>query len=139
MGCDIHAFLEMKVDGKWLQYAPIDMQRNYALFSKMAGVRGHVEPIDTPRGLPKNVSEVVQLHRDRWGRDGHSDSWLSAKEISELAEWADMNSIRIGYFEDKFCTFSMYFFGNTIESWIKYRSEYPAFVEDIRLVFWFDN
>ena len=40
MGCDIHAHFEIKVDGEWLHYSQANINRNYRLFEKMAGVRG---------------------------------------------------------------------------------------------------
>ena len=45
MGCDIHAHLEIKIDGKWLYYSPVNINRNYNVFAKTAGVRNYTGKI----------------------------------------------------------------------------------------------
>lgn len=106
MGCDIHICTERKLDdGSWWctdyfklnpyysrdEYetkkyilVPIYGDRNYQLFSKLAGVRSsysYDEPIDDPRGLPPDVSDAVKEEADWWGIDGHSHSWFYASEL----------------------------------------------------------
>lgn len=110
MGCDIHLYTEKKIkkDGKetwWCcdhftpneYYGPdeewdtpwslvsIYDGRNYALFTALAGVRREpdVDIISGPRGLPDDVSAIVKYESDRWGVDGHSHSWLTARELFE--------------------------------------------------------
>jgi hypothetical protein len=69
--------------------------RNYNLFAILANVRnGHgfagvptgkgFEPISMPRGLPDDVSQEVKRISDYWGIDGHSHSWLAARELLEF-------------------------------------------------------
>ena len=107
MGCDIHLYCEKQIDidGKkiwWCadrfmlnEYYLTDKtepkllvdhiygDRDYTLFAVLAGIRdnGTTEMIDEPRGLPKDVSAIIKKESDDWGVDGHSHSWLTAKEL----------------------------------------------------------
>lgn len=116
MGCDIHVYTEKKLDnGKWwccdhfqlneyydesdpddgeriVNIVPIYNGRDYALFETLAGVRAYYgnEQMDEPRGLPKDVSKIVQEESDNWGSDGHSHSWFTAKE---LFDWQASHSM----------------------------------------------
>lgn len=130
MGCDIHGFVEVKKDGKWLVYSQIDRDRDYKLFAKMANVRNfdsHVEPISDPRGLPDDVSEVAKIESDYFDSDGHSHSWLSKEEIASLREWI--------LEENKKSPFKTTF---KLPYVAQYPEDYPRY-EDVRIVFWFDN
>lgn len=110
MGCDIHFYVERKVDGVWQsadRWEPSEEEpgsqriprkkrfysdRNYNLFAILADVRngygfagcdtgnGFV-PIADPRGIPEDVSELVQAESDRWEGDGHSHSWFTVAEL----------------------------------------------------------
>ena len=69
MGCDIHSFVETKIDGKWQRFEkevfkdsysdnrlteyPFDW-RSYSMFGFLADVRNysHCKPISAPKGLP---------------------------------------------------------------------------------------
>lgn len=108
MGCDIHLYTERKredPDGNefwWCcdNFKPnvyalwddnedkytvnhIYEDRSYELFTALAGVRNSsdVDVIDYPRGLPDDVSDIVKKESDYWGVDGHSHSWLTAREL----------------------------------------------------------
>ena len=110
MGCDIHLYTERryKKDDKeiWIcrdhfkrnsysvlypeefyekewEIVSIYDHRDYNLFAALADVRNydHVIPIDKPRGLPEDVSKDVYSESLRWGSDGHSHSWLTAREL----------------------------------------------------------
>ena len=87
MGCDIHAHFEIKVKNKWLHYDKPNLERNYQLFGKMAGVRGDEKPIVLPRGLPDNISDVTELESKWQEGDAHTHSWFNAKEIKEIIEF----------------------------------------------------
>ena len=143
MGCDIHAHIEIKVNSEWLYYTQADIERSYNTFAKMAGVRNfqdNITPIAWGRGLPIDISLMTKLHRKYWGLDGHSDSWLTYDEIVSLIDW--MSDDNEGGFQSPEYIFfgeRVYLFGNTVYCWKKYPDEYPDFIEDIRLVFWFDN
>jgi hypothetical protein len=63
MGCDIHAVIEFEVSNRILEFTdgPIFIQRDYDLFSALAGVRSvdGFRPLHPPRGLPGNYGEAV--------------------------------------------------------------------------------
>lgn len=79
MGCDIHSFVEVKKDGKWIKEenalfddgwngkstSPFDW-RHYAMFSFFAGVREKlgIEQLSEPRGLPDD-SECLNEKLDK--------------------------------------------------------------------------
>lgn len=105
MGCDIHLYTEKRLkDGGWYcadhfkinpfykrdpnrenAYTHISIydDRDYSVFATLANVRNYdgIIPISEPRGLPNDVSEIVERESDDWGRDVHSHSWLTAKEL----------------------------------------------------------
>jgi hypothetical protein len=64
MGCDIHAFVDYDQthqDGvSTFHWGSIKLERNYWLFSLLAGVRGQREQSLQPKGLPKNMSWQVR-------------------------------------------------------------------------------
>ena len=102
MGCDIHMFVEYRVDGgKWLvhpghkieieeedtihqyiHYSEVSAtSRNYELFGALAGVR-----CDGPdaKGRPHDCSEFVAGAIKSWDDDGHSHSYLSLDEFESI-------------------------------------------------------
>lgn len=108
MGCDIHAFIEVRNGDGWKVYDwesdipekdyharwdhPLYIGRNYNLFAMLADVRNGYgfagcdtgegfKPIASPRGLPPDVCSVVKLESMGWGIDGHSHSWLTVREL----------------------------------------------------------
>lgn len=104
MGCDIHVFVEYRVDnGKWQAHQDHILQiidkgtedefknvievsatcRNYALFTALAGVRGG-DICNKPRGIPDDLSEIVKIAIDEWSFDAHSHSYLSLDEFEEI-------------------------------------------------------
>lgn len=121
MGCDIHGWVEKRVDGKWIGYRPLkDRDRNYDRFGALAGVRGLGPP---QRGLPDDISETAKNESEEWGSDGHSHSWIPLKDALKI--------------------FTEHRYGDD-----KHYSAYQAFDVDIddeadfekyRLVFWFDS
>lgn len=97
MGCDIHCFVE-KADKDydfWYQvklyrvspyYNDLEIvraydDRDYNLFSILAGVRGIYEPLIEPRGLPKNLSEDVRKESEWIGSDAHTQTWYDLNEL----------------------------------------------------------
>lgn len=142
MGCDIHLFTEVKLAGKWHTYSTPDIDRWYALFEKMAGVRGdESNAIAPPRGLPADISAVAAWEADNWSLDGHSHSWLNAAEIAELCEWAEAQ--RKLHHPEGWRSWEMdsvgYLCGNGWSSFHKYPEHREPGLEDIRWIFWFDN
>ena len=142
MGCDIHLFAEIKVNGVWHCHTVLDVRRNYELFNKMAGVRGDgLGVIAAPKGLPDDLSVVTQLYVEHWNEDGHTHSWLNAEEIYLLEEWME----EFGHTFRQFAGLPWtpdnlgYLFGSSYGAWHTYPNDRPDGIEDIRFVFWFDN
>ena len=140
MGCDIHLHIEVKVAGEWHQYAQPHLSRSYRMFHRMAGVRGPfdgVEPFAPPRGLPGDISLLTKLDAGEWDGDAHSHSWLSADELVLLDDaYGALCPDDYAGLEGWLGT---YFYGNGFAGFRKYPEGNPAFVEDLRFVFWFDN
>jgi hypothetical protein len=111
MGCDIHLYVEKRVDGKWVSADQWEVDpawpdegarvpyakrfytgRNYDLFAILANVRngygfagvktgGGFVFIDKPRGMPEDVSPEVAADAESWGCDGHSHSFFTLAEL----------------------------------------------------------
>lgn len=128
MGCDIHAHVEIKYKGKWEHYSVANIDRWYKLFGVMAGVRGDGPSIIAPRGIPEDVSVVTKLEIERWDGDAHTHSWFGKEELSELEKWARTQKQSL-----EGDILNCYVFGDGIFG------EQMEGVEDVRLVFWFDN
>jgi hypothetical protein len=140
MGCDIHAHLEIKIEGKWEHYSLLRIERNYRLFTRMAGVRRITDDVDAisgPRGLPDDISVVTRLDAVRGAQDWHNQSWLTREELGELREWARRDGVVEGgnywWWHDNFG----FLFGDTSPLDAERMAEIG--ISDVRLVFWFDN
>lgn len=141
MGCDIHAHGEVKINGVWHHYSQPRIERWYGLFARMADVRNDptygIEPISPPRGIPEDITFITRF--DYEDECGHSGSWLTGKEVEDLCAWVDeQRQKEIGRYYSFQHHCIGYVFGN---GWDvkKYPDDYPKGVEDVRLVFWFDN
>lgn len=106
MGCDIHIYCEaeekvmdtiqwvnidhykknkyFKINSyeEW-NIVPIFDNRDYSLFSILAGVRNYSnnEPIAEPRGIPKDCSLEIKEACSLWECDGHTHSHLTLREL----------------------------------------------------------
>lgn len=146
MGCDIHLHTEVKIGGVWHHYSAPNVDRNYAVFTKMANVRNHnhemeIVPLSDGRGIPFDASMVTWIDCRHDQEDWHSHSWLSKTEIIQLCEWIEdvlkLHGNRWQWYQENFGTF----FG-TYWRYMKTNEEcdgIPPEVEDVRWVFWFDN
>lgn len=83
MGCDIHTFAEVMMQGKWQkieedvfpEYADIKTSspfnwRSYSMFAFLAGVRNydHCVPISDPKGLPEDseyLNSYIMPYKDK--------------------------------------------------------------------------
>src|SRR5690242_15889589 len=88
MGCDIHAWLEIRHDSQWStpDTKAVDLDRAYDTFGLFFGVRNHahLSPVAERRGLPRDASVLVCQDYQTWSDDAHSASWLT---------WADVESM----------------------------------------------
>jgi hypothetical protein len=96
MGCDIHLFVEKRVNGRWVKAEKWSedeyvLGRNYSLYAILADVRNGTAyytsdindrfvPIDMPRGLPEDVSPEIRAKSTKWVY-GHSHSHLTVAEL----------------------------------------------------------
>ncbi len=102
MGCDIHTFVERKIDGEWTLINKINRDdpgcphiedevlgsRNYTFFAFLGGVRNddEIEPIAADRGVPEDADAFTKENIAMMGGDYHSKSFITAKELFE-ADW----------------------------------------------------
>ncbi len=142
MGCDIELHVEIKTEGRWLHYRQPYVDRNYDLFAKMAGVRNRkdLRPIAAPRGLPEDVTGSTEWAADYRGSDGHSHSYLTASELAELEAYGRETGFHFqkrnpGWMDKQFG----WLCGNSIATFAAGGDRWPANLEDVRVVFWFDN
>lgn len=127
MGCDIHCVREVKTEGHWLG-KEVAIPRWHQLFGLMAGVRSSsVDPIKHCRGMPNDASTCFRLLLNDYGKDAHSTSYLTRKEVLEAyhdRQQTDPNSME---YEEAF------------QALIGYLSpEYPQ-NDGIRVCFFFDS
>jgi hypothetical protein len=137
MGCDIHAHIELKVNGRWEHYSCPLLRRWYTLFARIADVRnseGTIEPIAQPRGLPTDLNIVTKLEAERWGSDAHSHTWLSKDELNDLIKWAEDELGNKGW---AFQHEQMGYLNGS--NFLQYPESHPKEFEDVRFVCWFDN
>lgn len=152
MGCDIHAHVEMRYEGKWEHLAWPNIDRWYDLFGIMAGVRRDVEPIVQPKGFPTDAALITRLDFEKWGPDAHTVSWFNEDEIDKLSAWLKKHEAGLTEEQRKNAEFGAYdleigvlnwtfAFGNTLTAFKHYFDvDYlPKGADAIRLVFWFDN
>jgi len=90
MHCVVEA-LNKKM-GNWDCFGVSTGVRNYTLFSRIADVRNsedektYIEPIDTPRGWPGDVSGPANAWRDTETLY-FSETWLNRAELESLNKW----------------------------------------------------
>lgn len=165
MGCDIHCHIEVKINGQWHHWSAPEIQRNYSLFARMAGVRAYAltaaTPIAEPRGFVTDPTIITEIHWDHGGDgDWHTPSWFTGAEIDRLIEerraeaereideavanntevTADM---RTRAYRNPWNAYDRgglgYLFDRDKFDVKASPGDYPDGVEDCRLVFWFDN
>lgn len=192
MGCDIHMFTEKRVGNRWetadfFHYEPNakgEMEltrlefmgnRNYRLFARLAGIRNGygIEPIDTPRGVPKDLSEYVQGWYDVEHDWTFGHSYLTLRDILEFKPTEDLpsggyttqenaNMIEAGLdpsnfliyeepegdhnvyieFQEKDEAFEWFIekLKERVEDiWWEFAYHPEEYLDNFRLVFWFDN
>lgn len=152
LGCDIHLFVEVKKDGKWInadkwtknpyfdQYPEDEREfkisrensfysggRNYNLFTALCGVRGRNfigEPprISEPKGVPQDVSDRVREEISRWASDGHSHNWNTMDELKAF-DWSAYGETTKAFTDEV----------------LPKMESLKAENEDVRIVYFFDN
>ncbi len=145
MGCDIHPYVEEKIDGEWHMVHAVNgagRERDYDFFTHLCGVRsgsidmdpaksrGH-EDWPEPKGLPEDASVVVKKFSDRWDCDGHSHSYETVREFvdKKLVLQRLRSSDGPGGLSYDWHTYKI----------LDYEIHEHEDMDDFRVVFWFDN
>jgi hypothetical protein len=116
MGCDIHAYKEKLVDGKWVTadqwvdaygdgadvpYKQRYTGRNYDLFGLLSkGVRRCFDYSFEPRGIPADACPEVAAIIARWDCDGHSHNYLTLAELKEKQAFLQATTMPISGIKD---------------------------------------
>ena len=136
MGCDIHAYWEVKHKEKWMPWGEARTERWYYPFALMAGVRDYAnDMIYKAKGLPEDVTDLVKSISDSSSSDGHTHSYLSADELKKVYE-----TVRDDLDVDEEMVDALRHWFEALEhvcAWEIVRETEP--IEDVRLVFWFDS
>jgi hypothetical protein len=109
MGCDIHVFLERRLNkGPWkldpkhheeetyaggpVRYNEVASLsgRNYELFGLIAGVRSMEEPLYDPRGIPDDACDEVKAMSTE---DYHTHTWLRPQELKRIFKKWEKNVV----------------------------------------------
>jgi hypothetical protein len=135
MGCDIHPHIEIKFEGRWEHYSTPQLPRHYALFERIAGVRGDLSAaIRPPSGIPDDLSAVTAAIWRLENHHCHTPTWLGWDDFIALLEWCDTNATGQAWRGEYNHKHWPYLFGNQFD-----RQSMPAVIEDVRFVCWFDN
>lgn len=119
MGCDIHLYVEKKIDGQWIsqdKWTKDDDSisvsygdrfygdRNYDLFAILADVRNGYgfagietgegfNPISKPKGVPGDASQQYLKVVEQWDCDGHSHSYFTLRELLNY-DWTQVTKLQ---------------------------------------------
>jgi hypothetical protein len=140
MGCDIHPHIQFVhrpgLDGhkEFLDSWTVVLSRDYQLFALMAGVRGDLEPVSEPRGLPEQISWEIDEEAFEYAGgekrpepDWHTYSWLTLDELYEVRRRYLSLTPKIYRAEDELAML------------IAAMEEMAKQGRGPKLVFWFDN
>ena len=108
--------------------------RNYLIFSILAGVRGRDDfeyKMSDPRGLPEGLSYPVKYMSDIWEMDAHSHSYYYLNEL--IDRWGEMKKKveKSKVIED--------YVIDILDNLIEDLSSVDEDSSNVRCVFWFDN
>jgi hypothetical protein len=122
IGCDIHVYLELMFEEKWLYIGELQSKRQYDVFGRLAGVRSDEAPfVKIIERLPENASEGVKEQFSDWEGDAHSLSVITMEELEGFVQ--------------KFKEKSFF-----VKKWLKVcQQSIGAGAEDARVIIWFDN
>lgn len=149
MGCDIHPFLEAKIQGKWIYIGNVLSYRNYSLFSKLSGVRGYGIPFfQIQLNAPTDLSEEVKEELEGWGNDAHSLTVCYAEKLKDFCkkyapiltkkEVEEMRKER-----NKYEKWKEWCFGDSAGYCIEWAEMMQKLLdcgfEDARVILWYDN
>jgi hypothetical protein len=112
----------------------------------MAGVRNDygIVPFAEPRGLPSDISAVTAFPAEWWGEDAFSYSFIQGGEFPALIDQLIKDHAMASYSKfERDVLPGGYLFNGTLPGFTLYpedREKATAMgLEDVRLVFWFDE
>ena len=136
VGCDIHPYMEIKINGIWYFFSRPNWYRNYTFFGAIANVRDEDIGGPEPKGLPHDLSSVLASIANEDG-DDHSHSYMSLEEFDDAIQLMDDYLVPKTKEDKKWISKSQEQFKKESEEfWDIHRL---PFIEDVRIVFWFDN
>ncbi len=167
MGCDIHMHVEFKSprwsdDTNWKcgdyftitdptdtncmpEYVGLLECRSYSRFAVLADVRnrGDYPYISSPKGFPKDATDYVKKEYECWRYDAHSCSYLTMREIVEFHESVKPMNEFGGYILEPLIE-RLVRRADELNILYDFEVENPTpsalrKMENIRIVFWFDN
>lgn len=127
--------------------------RSYDMFGILAGVRrSGIIPIKLPTyELPEDVSFDIKNHYEAWGYDAHTVSYLTVRELYEFdydKDYKTLTNKRKVLFEKQ----QEFTFEKMYDTYSDLLSGYDSLffihlqelteignLDDVRIVFWFDN
>lgn len=139
MGRDIELHTEIKVNGVWHHYSKPRLDRSEGLWDYL---KEHPEVAQ--RDLPEDATFTTVFCHYAEEIVAHDETYLNAAEIAELDDWVEAHhrmqpKLPGASFHPKLD----YLFGNSWAGFHKWPDErttsYPAEIEDIRFILWFDN
>lgn len=127
------------------------VDRCYSLFAVLANVRndgtrhaGFYKYISAPKGLPEDVTPYVKSEYEWWGIDAHHCSYLTARELVDFrAKHRPINSFGGDILEPLLDRLKRR--ADELDVIYDFQWDKPMDVrtynklQDIRIVFWFDN
>lgn len=115
---------------------PFQRRGDYEVYSFLANVRNYNRciPIDDPRYLPDNISYEVYRRYYENRVDNYSESYLG---LDELLKFDYETYCRIGEDHEVVPTYKEFLGENFFEELEQLKTLGP--IDDIRIVFWFDN
>ena len=165
MGCDIHAFIEIKEgEDSWESISKPYLSRNYGMFGLMAGVR--IESVlFKPKGLPTDCGWSVSFENELFVTTNGGEDHCITKETAERwvasgsSKWVDEKKNRVTHPDwHSHSWLTIEEFSKCITKYEKlarasgYESTAPYYKialatmraakklgYEVRLVFWFDN
>lgn len=158
MGCDIHCYIEYKNDnGEWVFANPdfknykhdnngwdaIDgffTDRDYNLFSLLAGVRGGWDAMKEPCGFPNDATEEVSMVYTEYGDDAHTTTWYDVRELQLLVELTAQKFKNMDGLDDYENPIpSLQRFYTIVDYILDMNGVYYPKIGEARVIMWFDN
>lgn len=143
MGFEIKAHIECRINDQWHHYSCPNILRNYELFDFLGadfsdrGIKPDSEKFLSVGIIPSDSSLVTITAFKKDYDDLFNPSWLNVHELNKVIEkFPELSSFNYDLPPELRNPLG-YFFDNSVESFWKYREDYPEEIQDVRMVFWF--